>query len=75
MEPFSLFHFLQNLLSSTAFPQQNTDQNSENSTPPLETEQAVKPSTVNPSQNSSQDAVLKFLSAHDARVSRSKQKR
>ena len=70
MEPFSLFHFLQNFLSSAAAEPPATTETA----PPAELnmdgakEHSVPPTTP----PSSQEAVLQFLSAHERRVHRTK---
>ena len=79
MEIFGLFDFLRNLLgempasekkedSPTA---QNTEEKTKNSTAETRNSGVENPSAPAPSQ----DAILRFLSDHDERVSRSKKPR
>ena len=73
MEPFALFNLLSSLLSQN--PTLSNGENDE-ATPPLPTEE-IAPAPALDKENSqaptlTQNAVLSFLSAHDARAKRTK---
>lgn len=70
MEPFSLFHFLQNFLNSPAAEPPKTEEPAPFSE--SNTEQSQDALTDVPTSTSSQDAVLQFLSAHETRVKRTR---
>jgi len=73
MEPFALFNLLSSLLSQNPPPQ-----NAENAQPsaPLPTEEPPTPSPLSTPKTDvptpTQEALLNFLSTHDARVKRTK---
>ncbi|MBE7085043.1 MAG: hypothetical protein E7368_03200 [Clostridiales bacterium] len=73
MEPFALFNLLSSLLSQNPPPQ-----NAENapSSAPLPTEEPPTPSPLSTPKTDvptpTQEALLNFLSTHDARVKRTK---
>ncbi len=70
MEPFSLFHFLQNFLNSSAAEPPKTE---EIPTPSETKKEEAQETYFNPPlAASSQDAVLQFLSTHETRVKRTK---
>ena len=76
MEPFGLFQFLQNLLSSqqTSAPAASSDTPSNTTAYQEEKVSACPPNQVEKTSPQN-EAVLQFFSAHDERVKRTRQKR
>ncbi len=66
MEPFGLFQFLQSLLNPLDSPSQDTDKT------PLETPRENTPQPAVSNENKGNDAYLKFISAHELRIQKTR---
>ena len=66
MEPFGLFQFLQSLLNSPDATPQNTD---EPNAKPTQESPPIPPQTT---ENKDNDTYLKFISAHEARIQKTR---